>query len=46
LVALDFFTVPTISFRILYVFVVLSQERWRVVHFNVTANPTAFWTGQ
>ena len=46
LVALDFFTVPTISFRILYVFVVLSQERRRVVHFNVTANPTAFWTGQ
>ena len=46
LVALDFFTVPTISFRILYVFVVLSLERRRVVHFNVTANPTAFWTGQ
>ncbi len=46
LVALDFFTVPTISFRILYVFVVLAHERRRVVHFNVTANPTAFWTGQ
>ena len=46
LVALDFFTVPTISFRILYVFVVLSLERRRVVHFNVTDNPTAFWTGQ
>ena len=45
-VALDFFTVPTISFRILYVFVVLAHERRRVVHFNVTANPTAFWTGQ
>ena len=46
LVALDFFTVPTISFRILYVFVVLEHERRRVVHFNVTTNPTAFWTGQ
>ena len=46
LVALDFFTVPTISFRILYVFVVLAHERRRVVYFNVTANPTAFWTGQ
>ncbi len=44
--ALDFFTVPTISFRILYVFVVLAHERRRVVYFNVTANPTAFWTGQ
>ena len=40
------FTVPTISFRILYVFVVLAHERRRVVYFNVTAHPTAFWTGQ
>ena len=46
LVALDFFTVPTISFRILYVFVVLAHERRRVGYFNVTAHPTAFWTGQ
>ena len=45
LVALNFFTVPTISFRVLYVFVVLSLERRRMVHFNVTTNPTAFWTG-
>ena len=45
LVALDFFTVPTISFHVLYVFVVLSLERRRVVQFNVAANPTAFWTG-
>ena len=46
LVVLDFFTVPTISFRILYVFVILEHERRRVVHFNVTMNPTAFWAGQ
>ena len=34
LVALDFFTVPTISFRILYVFVILAHERRRVVYFT------------
>ncbi len=42
--AIDFFTVPSITFKTLYVFVVLSLERQRVVHFNVTANPTAAWT--
>lgn len=46
LVSLDFFTVPTIGFKILYVFVVLEHERWRVVHFNVTTNPTEFWAAQ
>ncbi len=46
LVSLDFFTVPTISSRILYVFVVVAHDRRHVVHFNVTTNPTAFWTGQ
>ncbi len=34
--SIDFFTVPTATFRVLYVFVVLSHERRRVVHFNVT----------
>ena len=46
LASIDFFTVPTISFRILYVFLVLSHERRRVVHFNVTSHPTADWTSQ
>ena len=46
LALIDFFTVPTISFRILYVFLVLSHERRRVVHFNVTSHPTAEWTAQ
>jgi hypothetical protein len=45
LVSVDFFTVPTIRFQILYVFVVLSHER-RIIHFNVTAHPTAEWTAQ
>jgi transposase InsO family protein len=44
IVAIDFFTVPTATFRTLYVFLVLSLDRRRVVHFNVTANPTADWT--
>src|SRR2546428_5273930 len=44
LVAVDFFTVPTATFRILFVLVVLSHERRRLVHFNVTEHPTAEWT--
>jgi putative transposase len=46
LVSVDFFTVPTIRFEILYVFVVLAHERRRIVHFAVTAHPTAEWTAQ
>src|SRR6202171_6263474 len=44
LVSMDFFTVPTIRFQVLYVVLVLSHDRRRVVHFNVTAHPTAEWT--
>jgi hypothetical protein len=40
----DFFTVPTVTFRVLFVFVVLAHHRRRVVHFNVTDAPTAAWT--
>jgi putative transposase len=36
--------VPTATYRILYVFVVLSLDRRRIVHFNVTDSPTAEWT--
>jgi len=43
LIALDFFTVPTATFRVLFVFVVLSHGRRRLVHFNVTEHPTAEW---
>ena len=46
IVAIDFFTVPTATFRILFAFVVLCHERRKVVHFNVTAHPTAVWTSQ
>jgi putative transposase len=46
LVSVDFFTVPTIRFQVLYVFLVLAHDRRRVVHFNVTAHPTAEWTAQ
>ncbi len=46
LVAVDFFVVPTATFRILYTFVILRHDRRRVVHFNVTAHPTAVWTAQ
>jgi putative transposase len=44
LISVDFFTVPTIHFQILYVFLVLAHERRRIVHFAVTAHPTAEWT--
>jgi transposase InsO family protein len=46
LISIDFFTVPTATFRVLFVFVVLSHRRRRVIHFNVTEHPTAPWTGQ
>lgn len=46
LVSADFFTVPTITFRVMYVFVILSHCRREIIHFNVTENPTAQWTAQ
>jgi putative transposase len=46
LVSTDFFVVPTATFRLLFVFLVLSHERRRVVHYAVTAHPTAEWTAQ
>ena len=46
LVSIDFFVVPTATFRVLFVLVVLAHDRRRVVHFNVTEHPTARWTGE
>jgi transposase InsO family protein len=46
LVSVDFLTVPTIRFQILYVFLVLAHDRRRILHFAVTAHPTAEWTVQ
>ena len=46
MVSADFFVVPTIAFRLLFVFVILSHDRWRLVHFAVTTNPTSEWTAR
>src|SRR3989442_7571036 len=46
LVSIDFFTVPTARWRVLFILVVLAHHRRRVVHFNVTEHPIAAWTAQ
>jgi hypothetical protein len=46
LVAIDFFVIPTLAFRRLFVFVVLRHDRRELVHFNVTDHPTAGWTAR
>jgi len=46
LIALDFFTVPTATFRVLFVLVMLTHSRRRLVHFNVTEHPTPEWTSR
>jgi putative transposase len=44
--AMDFFTVPTITFGVLYCFFVISHDRRRILHFNVTRHPTSIWIVQ
>ena len=44
--AIDFFTVPTVTFHVLFCFIVLRHDRRRVIHFNVTEHPTEQWTTQ
>jgi putative transposase len=44
--SIDFFTVPTATYRIVYCFLVLCHDRRRVVHYNVTAHPSQHWTAQ
>jgi putative transposase len=46
IISLDFFVVPTITFKLLHVLVFLSHDRRKVVHFNVTAHPTSEWATQ
>jgi putative transposase len=46
LVSIDFLIVPTIRLKLLYVLIVLEHSRRKVLHFNVTASPTALWTAQ
>src|SRR5690348_9386101 len=44
--AMDFFTVPTLTFNLLYCFFILSHDRRRILHFNVTRHPTSSWIVQ
>jgi Domain of unknown function (DUF4159) len=44
--AIDFFTVPTPTGRVLFVLIILSHHRRRIVHFNITDHPTATWSAQ
>jgi putative transposase len=46
IVACDFFTVPTASCKVLFVFILLAHERRRIVHCTITEHPTAQWTSQ
>jgi transposase InsO family protein len=43
---MDFFAVPTLTGRVLFVFVLLAHQRRRIVHFAITDHPTAAWTAQ
>ena len=44
--AIDFFMVPTLTFRLLFGFIVLRHDRRELVHVNVTTHPTATWTAR
>jgi transposase InsO family protein len=44
--AMDFFTVPTLTFGVLYCFFVISHDRRRILHFNVTKYPSSAWVCQ
>jgi hypothetical protein len=44
--AADLFVVPTVTFRLLFVLVILAHDRRRIVHVAVTDHPTAAWTAQ
>jgi transposase InsO family protein len=44
--AMDFFTVPTLTFEVLYCFFIISHDRRRILHFNVTRHPTSAWVIQ
>ena len=46
IVAMDFFTVHTFTFGVLYCFFILAHDRRRILHFNVTGNPTSAWVIQ
>ena len=43
IVAMDFFTVPTLTFKLLYCFFAMEHGRRRILHFNITSHPTSEW---
>jgi putative transposase len=46
IISIDFLTVPTINFKLIHVLVVIEHHRRKLIHFNLTKNPTAEWTLQ
>ena len=46
IVALDFFTVPTVTFKLLYCFFIIEHGRRKILHFHVTRHPSADWIVQ
>ena len=44
--AMDFFTVPTLYFKVLYVFILISHDRRKIEHFEITTNPSSAWVAQ
>jgi hypothetical protein len=45
-ISMDFFVVPTVTYKVLFVLVILAHERRRIVHVNITEHPMAQWTAQ
>ena len=43
---MDFFTVPTVTFGVLYCFFIIAHDRRRILHFNVSRHPTSAWVMQ
>jgi hypothetical protein len=41
--AMDFFVIPTVGFRLLYIWFIIDHGRRRIIHFNVTTNPSEQW---
>ena len=46
IVSIDFLTVPTINFKLVYILVIIEHDRRKLIYFNVTMNPTAEWSLQ
>src|SRR5664279_3662857 len=46
IISIDFLTVPTVKFKLIHVLVVIEHHRRKIIHFNITKNPTAEWTLQ